>query len=218
MRISSKLEDGRYCEEGIIGDDSIKIAIINYKMGNIKSVYNALRYLDMEPIIAKTPSEVRGEKIIIPGVGAFGEGMKNLKPFIPRINECLASDMPLLGICLGLQVFFEGSEEFPGEKGLGLMKGRVAKIRTGLNLPHIGWNSLEIKKVTCPLFKGIKNGFVYFAHSYQALPEEDVVAATTSYGCEITASVWKDNIFGTQFHPEKSGPTGLRMLKNFLEL
>jgi len=187
-------------------------------MGNIKSVCNALKYLGAKPIIADTPSEVKAGKIIIPGVGAFGRGMNNLKPFIPKIREALTSNFPLLGICLGLQVFFEGSEESPAIKGLGLMKGKVVKIGTKLRLPHIGWNSLEIRKIACPLFKGIDGGYAYFVHSFHALPEENVVAATTSYGCEVNASVWKNNVFGTQFHPEKSGVLGLQILKNFLEL
>ncbi len=187
-------------------------------MGNVKSVYNALKYLGAKPVIAKTPSEVTGEKIIIPGVGAFGKGMNNLKPFVPKIRETLTSNTPFLGICLGLEMFFEGSEESPGTKGLGLMKGKIIRIRTKLKLPHIGWNSLDIKKKACPLFQGIDNGYAYFVHSYHALPEEDVVAATTDYGCEINASVWKENVFGTQFHPEKSGALGLQILKNFLEL
>jgi len=187
-------------------------------MGNIKSVYNALKHLGAKPIIANTPSEVKAEKILIPGVGAFGKGMNNLKPFIPKIKDALASDIPLLGICLGLQMFFEGSEESSATRGLGLMEGRVVKIGTKLRLPHIGWNSLQVRKKACPLFKGIDEGYAYFAHSYHALPEEDVVAATTSYGCEINASVWKKNVFGTQFHPEKSGALGLQILKNFLEL
>ena len=200
------------------GDAAIKIAIINYKMGNVRSVYNALKYLGAEPVIANHPSEVRGEKIVIPGVGAFGEGMNNLRPFIPKINEALTSHLPLLGICLGLQMFFEGSEESLGEKGLGLMKGKVIKIRTKQKLPHIGWNSLEIKKKACPLFEDVDNGYVYFVHSYHVVPEEDVVVATTSYGCKINAGVWKNKVFGTQFHPEKSGDLGLRILKNFVEI
>ncbi len=187
-------------------------------MGNIKSVYNALKYLGAKPVVAKSPSDVKGEKIIIPGVGAFGKGAHNLKPFIPKIRETLTSNLPLLGICLGLEMFFEDSEESPRIKGLGLMKGKVVRIRTKLRLPHIGWNSLEIKKRACPLFQDIDNGYAYFVHSYHALPEEDLVAATTKYGCEINASVWKGNIFGTQFHPEKSGALGLQILKNFLEL
>ena len=196
----------------------MKIAIVSYGMGNVKSVCNAVKYLGAEPIIADTPSKVKGDKIIIPGVGAFGEGMSNLKPFIPKIKEALNSNLPLLGICLGLEVFFEGSEESPAVEGLGLMKGKVVRIGTKLRLPHIGWNSLEIRKRACPLFKDIDDGYMYFVHSYHALPEEDVVSATTNYGCEICASVRKENVFGTQFHPEKSGAVGLRILKNFLEL
>jgi glutamine amidotransferase len=187
-------------------------------MGNVKSVYNALKYLAADPVIAKKPSEVNGERIIIPGVGSFGEGMNNLRLFIPKIKEALTSSIPLLGICLGLHMFFESSEESFAVNGLGLMKGKVVKVRTELKLPHIGWNSLEIEKKTCPLFKDVDNGYVYFVHSYHAVPEEDVIVATTSYGCKITASVWKNNVFGTQFHPEKSGAVGLRILKNFLEV
>jgi glutamine amidotransferase len=187
-------------------------------MGNIKSVYNALKHLGAKPVIANAPSGVKTGKIIIPGVGAFGNGMSNLEPFIPKIREALTSNVPLLGICLGLQMFFEGSEESPATEGLGLMKGKVVRIRTNLRLPHIGWNSLELKRKACPLFRGVDKGYAYFANSYHALPEENVVAATTSYGCEINASVWKKNVFGTQFHLEKSGVLGLQILKNFLEL
>jgi len=200
------------------GEGVIKTTIINYRMGNIKSVYNALKHLGAKPIIANTPSEVKAEKMIIPGVGAFGKGMNNLKPFIPKIREALTSNIPLLGICLGLQMFFEGSEESSATEGLRLMKGKVVKIRTKLRLPHIGWNSLEIKNKACPLFRGVDKEYAYFAHSYHALPEENVVAATTSYGCEINVCVWKKNVFGTQFHLEKSGVLGLQILKNFLEL
>lgn len=158
------------------------------------------------------------ERVIIPGVGAFGDGMKNLGPFIPKVKEAINSGVPMLGICLGMQMLFEGSEESPKVKGLAAMKGKVVKIQTKLKLPHIGWNRLKIKKKACPLFDGVRDGYVYFVHSYHVLPEEDVVSATTSYGCEITASVWNENIFGAQFHPEKSGRTGLKMMKNFLEL
>jgi glutamine amidotransferase len=187
-------------------------------MGNIRSVYNAFKYLGTEPFIAKTPSQVRGDKIVIPGVGAFGEGMRNLKPFIPKIKETLDSETPLLGICLGLQALFEYSEETADTKGLELIRGSVVKIKTKLRLPHIGWNSIKIAKNACPIYKGVSNSFTYFVHSYHPLPEEDVVTATTDYGCRINASVWKKNIFGTQFHPEKSGVVGLQILKNFSEL
>ncbi len=196
----------------------MKIAVIDYEMGNLKSVTNALSFLGAKPIIVKKPSRLRGDKIIVPGVGAFGKASQNLRPFSSKIEESLESNIPLLGICLGLQIFLEESDESPTEKGLALIKGKVRKIETNLRLPHIGWNSLEIKKKNCPLFKGVEEGYVYFIHSYEAVPEEDVVAATTEHGRQICASIWKNNVYGTQFHPEKSGKLGLEILRNFLEL
>ena len=196
----------------------MKVEIIDYKMGNVRSVYNALRFLDADPIIIHRPSEMREEKVIIPGVGAFGHGIKNIEPFFPKIRELSSSEIPLLGICLGFQMFFESSEESPNTNGLGIMEGKVEKINTSLRLPHIGWNYLEIIKEQCPLFYGIRNGYVYFVHSYHAVPKEDVISAKTEYGNHICASVWKNNVFGTQFHPEKSGKLGLEILRNFLEL
>lgn len=188
-------------------------------MGNLKSICNALKYVGGKPVVVNTPNKLdTGERIVIPGVGAFGDGIGNLRPFVSRLKKAVDSKRPILGICLGMQALFESSEESPSVKGLGVLKGGVVKIPTRLKLPHIGWNRLKIKKKTCPLFDGVDDGHVYFAHSYHALPKEDVVAATTDYGCEIIASVWKNNVFGTQFHPEKSGPIGLKILKNFLEL
>jgi len=186
-------------------------------MGNIKSVYNAFKHLGAEPIVAKKPTEIDGDRIVLPGVGAFANGIKNLEPFIPRIKEA-SSKSPLLGICLGMQVFFESSEEPPSMEGMKLLRGKVVRVQTGLKLPHIGWNLLKVTRSNCPLFRGIDNGYVYFTHSYHAVPEEDVVTAVVDYGCTITAAVWKNNIFGTQFHPEKSGAIGLKILRNFLEL
>lgn len=210
MEIKKELNKG--------GRGTIKIVIINYKMGNVRRVYNALKYVGADPIIVKDPSEVKGNKIVIPGVGAFGDGMKNLNPFIPKIREAVTSHAPVLGICLRLQMFFEESEEAPKVEGLGLLKGIIRKIRTPQNLPQIGWNYLEIRNKTCPLFKEINNGCVYFVNSYHPFPEENIVVATTEYGTEINASVWKNHLFGTQFHPEKSGELGLQILKNFVEL
>ena len=187
-------------------------------MGNVKSVYNALKYLGADPVIAKTPSEINGEKIIIPGVGSFGSGMNNLRLFIPKIKEALRSSRPLLGICLGLQMFFEGSEESPTVKGLGLMKGKVVKVKTEMRLPQIGWNSLEIGKKACPLFKDVDNGYVYFVHSYHAVcSETSHIISKTNYGYDFVSSVRKDNILATQFHPEKSHRFGMTLFKNFLE-
>ncbi len=186
-------------------------------MGNIRSVINALKYLKAEVKVTDALSEISYDKIVVPGVGSFGDGMRNLRPHVQEVKEAVDFDTPLLGICIGMQAFFEDSEESPWIHGMGLMKGMVEKMDTGLKLPHIGWNTLKIKKRDCPLFKNIDGGHVYFVHSYHPIPQEDVVAATSNYGCEIAASVWKDNVFGTQFHPEKSGVLGLRILKNFLD-
>ncbi|MEM2915137.1 MAG: imidazole glycerol phosphate synthase subunit HisH [Candidatus Bathyarchaeia archaeon] len=195
----------------------ITVAIINYGMGNLKSVYNALKFLKVKPIIVDTPSKLKADKIIIPGVGAFEDGIRNIKPFIPKIMKSITSGIPILGICLGFQIFFEKSEESPRIAGLGIMKGKVERIRTNLKLPHIGWNSITVDKKNSILFKDVENGYVYFVHSYHPIPEQDITVASTQYGSKITAAVEKSNIFGVQFHPEKSGKTGLQILKNFLE-
>lgn len=195
-----------------------KVSIVDYGMGNIRSVSNAVKILGAEARVSSSPDDLDAKKIIIPGVGAFGDAMKNLDPFLPNILEALESNIPILGICLGMQVFFENSEESPKTEGFSILKGRVTKIKTELNLPHIGWNSLDIKKDFCPLFRNLRGGYVYFAHSYYVRPKKDIVVATSEYGTEITASIWKENIFGTQFHPEKSGKLGLKILQNFLEL
>ncbi len=196
----------------------MKVSIVDYGMGNIKSVSNALDFLDAEPLIASEPEDIEGDHIIIPGVGAFGDAMESFEPFLPRINRSIDSGVPILGICLGMQLFFETSEESPDTKGISALKGRVTRPLTDLRLPQIGWNSIEVRKDDCRLFDGIDDGYVYYAHSYHVETREDVVAATSDYGIEITASVWRDNLYGTQFHPEKSGKLGLKILKNFLEL
>jgi glutamine amidotransferase len=195
----------------------MKLAIIDYGMGNIKSVYNAFRYLGAKPTVVKNPLALRADKIVIPGVGAFGDGAKNLAPFVPQIKKAVSSRIPVLGICLGMHLFFEGSDESRGTKGMGILRGRAVKMRTRQRLPHIGWNSIKIKK-ECPLFRGLDGEPMYFVHSYHPLPEEDIVAATTRYGCVVTAGVCKGDVYGTQFHPEKSGKAGLKLLENFLEL
>lgn len=199
------------------------IAIIDYDAGNIKSVEKALQYLGEEAVITRDAGEIlMADKVILPGVGAFGDAMKKLNRYglVPVIHEVVEKGIPFLGICLGLQLMFESSEEAPGVEGLGLLKGKIVRIPEGdgLKVPHMGWNSLSFPKEG-RLFAGIQeNSYVYFVHSYYLQAEEDIVTATAEYGVTIHASVEKGNVFACQFHPEKSSHTGLTILKNFVEL
>lgn len=199
------------------------IAIIDYDAGNIKSVEKALQYLGEEAVITRDAGEIlMADKVILPGVGAFGDAMEKLNRYglVPVIHEVVEKGIPFLGICLGLQLMFEGSEEAPGVEGLGLLKGKIVRIPEGdgLKVPHMGWNSLSFPKEG-RLFAGIpENSYVYFVHSYYLQAEEDIVTATAEYGVTIHASVEKGNVFACQFHPEKSSHTGLTILKNFVEL
>lgn len=199
------------------------ITVIDYGAGNLRSVEKALLFLGEQVKVTSDANEVlRADKIILPGVGAFGDAMQKLneKRLSDTIREALDKGIPLLGICLGLQLLFEGSDETPGVSGLSLLKGRILKIPdgNGFKVPHVGWNSLEIGK-DAALFRGIPNGsYMYFVHSYYLQTEEDIVAATTDYGVEIHASIQKKNLFACQFHPEKSGEAGLRLLQNFADL
>lgn len=200
------------------------IAILDYDAGNIKSVEKAMAYLGQEAHITRDKDEIlASERVILPGVGSFGDAMSKIKEYKlePVIYDVIDNKIPFLGICLGLQLLYESSEESPGVSGLGLLKGSIKKIPDvpGLKIPHMGWNSLEIKE-GAKLFKGLDaNPYVYFVHSYylHALHEEEV-AATTQYATTIHASVEKDNIFACQFHPEKSSQVGLTILKNFIDL
>lgn len=200
------------------------IALIDYDAGNIKSVEKALQLLGEEVILTRD-SEVllAADKVILPGVGNFGDAMHNLKTFglIPVIHEIAGRGTPFLGICLGLQLLFERSEESPGAEGLGLLKGEILRIpdNPGLKIPHMGWNSLKLKNGG-RLFSGIgEEPYVYFVHSYYLKAEDEkIVKAVTEYGVQIDASVEQGNIFACQFHPEKSSDVGLQILKNFAAL
>lgn len=198
------------------------IALIDYGVGNLYSVEKAISSVGGEVLVTNRAEDLeRAEKLILPGVGAFGDCMKNLQAtnLIPTIFEQVAKKKFLLGICVGLQILFESSEESPDAKGLGIFKGTVKKINAeNLKIPHMGWNSIIFND--SKLFHGInQNSYVYFVHSYHATPtEKNLISATTNYGEKITASVEFENIFATQFHPEKSGDVGLQVLKNFCNL
>ena len=200
------------------------IAILDYDAGNIKSVEKAMAYLGQDARITRDKDEIlASERVILPGVGSFGDAMGKLKEYglDKVIYEVVDKKIPFLGICLGLQLLYEGSDESPEITGLGLLKGMINRIPDcpGLKIPHMGWNSLTIRP-GASLFKGIEgNPYVYFVHSYYltAVNEEEV-AATTNYSTRIHASVEKDNIFACQFHPEKSSTLGLKILENFVAL
>ena len=200
------------------------IAIVDYDAGNIKSVEKALQFLGQEPVVTRDKETLlQAEKVIVPGVGAFGDAMGKMHQYglVEVLREIDAKGTPLLGICLGLQLFFESSEETPGVEGLGLLPGKIVRIpdKEGFKIPHMGWNSIQINPAS-RLLKGIEEGaYVYFVHSYYLQAENEAdVAATTDYVVNIHAAAEHENIFATQFHPEKSGEIGLRILKNFIEL
>lgn len=200
------------------------IAIIDYDAGNIKSVEKALHKLGQETVITRDAVTIlNADKVILPGVGAFGDAMENLKKYHldKVIYQVVEKGIPFLGICLGLQLLFEKSDESKGVKGLGILEGEVCKIPEceGLKIPHMGWNSLHLQNEG-RLFKGLEdNSYVYFVHSYYLkAKDENIVKATTEYSTHIHASVEKGNVFACQFHPEKSSDVGLTILKNFVEL
>lgn len=199
------------------------IAIIDYGMGNIHSVKKALELMGGEAIVTNKAIDIKTcDKLVLPGVGAFADALAELEKqnLIPVIKEAIKSNKPFLGICLGMQILFEKSEEAPGVKGLGLLKGSVKKFenKKGFKVPHMGWNQLDINN-DCLILKGVPGGsFVYFCHSYYVDPEDsNVIAAKCSYIKDFAAVVRKDNIYGVQFHPEKSQEIGLSILRNFVE-
>ena len=200
------------------------IAIVDYDAGNLKSVEKALLHIGANPVVTKDPALIRrADKVILPGVGAFGDAMGKLEKYelINTLKEVAVSGTPFLGICLGLQLLFSSSEETKNVKGLSVLEGEICRFpeAEGLKIPHMGWNSLKITP-GARLFKGIEGEpYVYFVHSYYLkAKEQEIVAATTEYGVTVHASVEKGNLFACQFHPEKSGETGLKILDNFIHL
>lgn len=198
------------------------IGIIDYGMGNLGSVSNAFRFLDLEAKIITSKDDMDScRAILLPGVGAFGDCMNHLveHDYVDAIRSWVESGKPMMGICLGLQALFESSEETPDVEGLGVFTGTSKRfdLPRALKVPQIGWNRIHERQAGCPMFNGIESGsFFYLVHSYYVCPENaDIVAGTTDYGIQYCSCVWKDNVFATQFHPEKSQAVGLRMLRNF---
>lgn len=222
-----------------------KIGIIDYGMGNLGSVSNACKFLELDAEIITAPGQLDTcGAVILPGVGAFGDCMAHLveHDFVDAIRNWIDSGKPFMGICLGLQALFQSSEESPGVEGLGIFEGTVKRFENNvaafagvtarasrcneagslvhLKVPQIGWNAVSQKKPDCPMFGNIDDGaYFYFVHSFYVAPaDESIVAGQTSYGIDYCSAVWKDNVFAAQFHPEKSQAVGLQMLKNFGEL
>ena len=202
------------------------IAIVDYGMGNLRSVSKAFQSQGFNVVVTRDPEDIfKATGIVLPGQGAFRDCMKNLKEYelIEPIGDFMNSGKPFFGICMGLQVLFEGSDEYSGVPGFGILKGRVVKFpdlkKEGLKVPHMGWNQITIKK-DVPILQGVpQNSWFYFVHSYYPEPEDDSVSVIkVNYGVEFTAAVQKDNIFACQFHPEKSSDLGLKMIRNFAAL
>ena len=202
------------------------VAIIDYDAGNIKSVEKAFEYLGADTVITRDPKEIyRADHVVLPGVGAFSDAMKKIEEYGMEspIKEVINKNIPFMGICLGLQLLFDSSEESEGVSGLGILRGKIVRIPntdkegTYYKVPHIGWNNLSFPREG-KLFKGLDDeSYVYFVHSYYLQAEDkSIVTATTDYSVRIEASVEKDNVFACQFHPEKSSEVGMKILKNFL--
>lgn len=197
------------------------IAIFDYGMGNLFSIYNGLKRVYDEPLLVTAATIARlkeADGIIVPGVGAFDDGIRNLKPFSMALLECVGSGVPVLGICIGMQVLFEASEE-GNEKGLGLLPGTVVRLPRTVRVPHMGWNNLHLRRRS-ELLEGItEEDYFYFVHSYHCVPRDpECIIATVEYGVQIAAVVTQKNLYGVQFHPEKSSKRGLQILKNFVRI
>ena len=213
-----------YRDERIV---SHMIALIDYGMGNLRSVEKALEHCGGQVKIVTTPAEIlAADKVVLPGVGAIRDAIDRINStgIADAVKQTISAGRPLLGICLGLQMLFDRSFEHGEFPGLGVIPGDVVRFdftgtqNEALKIPHMGWNAIKFKS-DCPLFTGIDQGaYVYFVHSYYVCPKDpSVTAATCNYGCDFTAAVWKDNLFATQFHPEKSQSVGLKMLENFVK-
>ncbi len=193
-----------------------RAAVIDYDLGNLPSVTKALERIGVEPTIATTSSEIDADVMVVPGVGHFGTGARNLRDrgFDVAIKDWAASGKPLLGICVGLQLFMDSSDEDPGERGLGIVSGTVRRL-TAPKVPHMGWNTLDVSKDARVLSAVEPGDMAYFVHSYYVDPDPDAVAATTTYEETFCSGVEQDNVVGVQFHPEKSGDVGRRLLERF---
>jgi imidazole glycerol-phosphate synthase subunit HisH len=197
------------------------IAIVDYGMGNLKSVTNAFAKLGVDVTITSNRAVLEGARaMVLPGVGAFGKCMENLHALglSDFVEDWIGSDRLYMGICLGMQILFQSSEEAPGVKGLGIIGGRVLRFRGDMKVPHMGWNSVAFVQES-EMFEGIRDGeFFYFVHSYYCRPDDPVTATSTTYGIDFASSIQRGNLFACQFHPEKSQKVGLRMLQNFVDL
>lgn len=204
------------------------IAVVDYGLGNLFSLISSLRYLGAEAEVTADPSRIQAaDKLILPGVGAFGDAMARLNQLglTGILREQAYAGKPLMGICLGMQLLFDESREFGCHRGLGLLPGRVisladdlAKKGSRLKVPQMGWNSLDIRRKDCPILQKSSQGdFVYFVHSFYATECDQVLAAAVDYDVIVPAVVWRDNVFGCQFHPEKSGKAGLDILNSYLQ-
>jgi glutamine amidotransferase len=202
------------------------ITIVDYGMGNLRSVQKAFEFLGIQAEVTQESEKIaKAQKVVMPGVGAFGDCMRNLKQsgLYDAVLEAVNSKRPFLGICLGLQALFEESEEGGRYKGFGAVHGKVVRFTEGLKVPHMGWNRINFTtklSQACPLLEGISEGsYVYFVHSYYGMAEDkNIVMTQTDYGVKFDSMIWKENIFATQFHPEKSQSVGLKILSNFAKL
>jgi glutamine amidotransferase len=198
------------------------IAIVDYGMGNLRSVEKAFAFLEHDTVVSDDPASIEeASGIVLPGVGSFGDAMRELedRALLEPIRECLRREKPLLGVCLGYQLMFDYSQESPGIKGLGIFSGGAERFPESVKIPHMGWNNVRIK-ARHPILDGIEDGsFYYFVHSYYVRPDEsDITLTTTNYGNEFVSGVARDNLVAFQFHPEKSSSAGLRLLHNFASM